>query len=317
MKKVILSSIVAVALSGTLLADETKTQAPAPAKTEATTQAPAPAKASNATSKEVSSNALNSAKSDATAQKGEIKVIQEAVDAVKLTQEVVILLDKNDKENAVKSLEKAIGKLEVVLSNPKAPALIPLSANVVVSEFAGSAMDAENAIITATALLEKHKVQAARAIVVGLRDEIDFVTVNLPLASYPAALKLAAKFLHEDKVVEAKKVLLTALNTFVEVNVVTPIGIIEAQSLIQAASKVAKNDKDLALSHLEAAKRALKKSEVLGYVSTSDTTYKMLSDAINEIEKEIRGKNEAGKLFDELIEKIKEFKEKAVKSITK
>jgi tetratricopeptide (TPR) repeat protein len=298
MKKIILSSLVAVALTGSLFATEANATAAA-------------------SSKAVSTKALKSAKESANAKKGDIKIIQEAVDAVNLTKEVVALLAKKEKDKAIKTLEKAIGKLEVVLSNPKAPALIPLSANVVVSEFAGTPSDAENAIITATALLEKRKVQAARTIVVGLRDEIDFVTINLPLASYPAALKLAAKFLHENKVPEAQKVLLTALNTFVEVDVVTPIGIIEAQSLIQAAKEVAKKDKKLALSHLEAAKRALKKSEVLGYVSDSDTTYKMLNDAINEIEKEIRGKNEAGKLFDELIEKIKEFKEKAVKSITK
>jgi len=299
MKKVILSSIVAISLLGGSLAVAEEVKQP------------------TTTSKEVSSKALSSAKNKANAQKGDVKVIQEAVDAVKLTQEVVIALNKNEKDKAIKTLEKAIGKLEVVLSNPKAPALIPLSANVIVSEFVGSPRDAENAIITATALLSKGKVQAARRIVVGLKDEIDFVTVNLPLASYPAALKLAAKFLHEDKVDEAKKVLLTALNTFVEVDVITPIGIIEAQSLIEAASKIAKKDKKLALSHLEEAKRALKKSEVLGYVSDSDTTYKMLNDAINAIEKEIRGKNEAAKLFDELIEKIKEFKEKAVKSVTK
>ena len=310
MKRVILSSIVAMGLFGApILADEAKTPAQAPAQAQT--------KTAKVTSKEVSSNALKSAKSSANAQKGDIKVIKEAVDAVKLTQEVLVQLDKKEKDKAIKTLESAIGKLEVVLTNPKAPALIPLSANVVVSEFAGSPRDAENAIITSTALLEKHKVQAARAIVVGLRDEIDFVTVNLPLASYPSALKLASKFLHEDKIDRAKKVLLTALNTFVEVNVVTPIGIIEAQSLIQTASQIAKKDKTLALSHLEEAKRALKKSEVLGYVSDSDTTYKMLNDAINAIEKEIRGKNEAKKLFDELIEKLKEFKDKAVKSITK
>jgi carbonic anhydrase/acetyltransferase-like protein (isoleucine patch superfamily) len=297
MKKVLLSSVLALALvSSSLYGVENN---------------------NTAETKAVSTKALKSAKDSANAHKSDIKVIQEAVDAVKLTQEVLISLDKKDKEGAIKQLEKAIGKLEVVLSNPKAPALIPLSANVVVSEFPQSARVAENAIITATALLSKGKVQAAREIVVGLKDEIDFVTVNLPLASYPASLKLAAKFLHEDKVEEAKRVLATALSTFVEVNVVTPIGIIKAQSLIEAASKVAKDNKKLALSHLEEAKKSLKKSEVLGYVSESDTTYKMLNDAIVELEKEIKGKNDSGKLFDELIEKIKEFKEKAVKSVTK
>jgi len=118
-------------------------------------------------------------------------------------------------------------------------------------------------------------------------------------------------------VAQAKAVIATALNTFVEVDVVTPIGILQAQELIAAAAQVAKSDKELALAHLEAAKAALKKAEALGYTSTSDTTYQMLNDAINQIEKEVRGKNKAEKLFEELIAKLKEFKEKAVKSISK
>jgi hypothetical protein len=298
MKRILLSSVVALTILGGSLYAETE-------------------KVSGIKSEEVSNKALKSAKDSANAHRNDIKIIQEAVDAVKLTQDVIIQLNKKEKETAIKTLEKAIGKLEVVLSSPKAPALIPLSTNVVVSEFGKGPRDAENAIITATALLEKGKVQAAREIVIGLKDEIDFITINLPLASYPSALKLAAKFLHEDKVDEAKKVLIGALNTFVEVTMVTPIGMIEAQSLIEASKNVAKKDKKLALSHLEEAKKALKKSEVLGYVSESDTTYRILNDSINAIEKEIKGKNETEKLFEELIQKLKEFKDSAIKSITK
>jgi hypothetical protein len=305
MKKVLLSSVVALALLGSgLNAAENKTE----------TGSKAPVAQS---SKKVSATAVSHGKADAAAKRDDVKVVQEAVDAVRLTQEVLIALDGQKKDEAVKKLEKAIGKLEVVMSNPKAPALIPLSASVVVSEFPGSAYEVENAVITSIALLQNKRVQDARIIVQSLKDEIDFVTVNLPLASYPAALKLAAKFLHEDKIDEAKRVIATALNTFVEVDVITPIGILQAQELIAAAQAAAPGDKKLALAHLAAAKAALRKAEALGYTSTSDTTYQMLSDAIGEIEKEIRGKNKPAKLFESLIEKLKEFKEKAVKSVSK
>ena len=293
MKKVLLSSLVALALlSGASYANETNAQK----------------------SKAVSAKAISHAKLEA--QNSAVKVVKEAVESVKLTQEVLFAINANKKDEAIKKLEKAIGKLEVLMSNPKTPALIPLSSSVVVSEFAGSVRDAENAIISSIALLQNRRVQDARVIVQTLKDEIDFVTLNLPLASYPSALKLAAKYLHDNKLNSAREVLASALNTFVEVDVVTPIGILEAQDLIVAASKVAKSDKKLALSHLEAAKMALKRSEVLGYTSTSDTTYKMLKDEIIKIEKEIKGKNEAEKLFEDLINKIKEFKDKAIKSIT-
>ncbi len=295
MKKVLLSSVVALALLGTgAMAAEKSTD-----------------------SKSVSAAAVRNAKANAMQAKGDVKIVKEAVEAVQLTQKVLVALNQKKKDEAIKALEKAIGKMEVVMSNPKAPALIPLDASVIVSEFAGSAYDVQNAVITSIALLQKSRVQDARMIVQTLKDEVDLVTINMPLASYPAALKLAAKFLHEDKIDEARKVLATALNTFVEVDVVTPLGILEAQNLIAAASKVAQSDKKLALAHLEAAKAALKKAKALGYTSTSDTTYKMLNDAINKVEDEIRGANKSEGLFKELIVKLKEFADKAVKSVHK
>jgi len=303
MKKILLSSVAALVLmSNGLTAAETGS------KTQTSQEA---------TSQNIKNAAVRHAKASAKAQKEDVKIVKEAVEAVALTQQTLIQLSKNKKDEAIKTLEKAIGKMEVVLSHPNAPALLPLDASVVVSEFTGSAYDVENAVITSIALMQNRRIQDARVIVQTLKDEIDLITINMPLASYPSALKLAAKFLHEGKVAEAEHVLAAALNTFVEVDLVTPLGIVEAQELIAAASKVAKTDKTLALAHLEAAKAALKKAEALGYTSTSDTTFKMLNDAINKIEKEIRGKNEAAKLFDELIAKLKEFKEKAVKTLRK
>ena len=296
MKKTLISATLAVLLAGNLAFGEVN-------KTNAQI------------SKDVAKTALTNATNKANKNKSDVKVVKEAVNAIKLTQEALIDLSKNKKDDAIKKIEDALGKLEVILQNPKAPALIPLDAKVAVYEYRGSNDSITNAIISSIALLQNKRVQAAREIVSTLRDEIDFITVNLPMASYPAALKLAAKKLHENKVDEAKAILATALNTFVQVDVVTPIGILEAQELIKAASKVAKKDKKLALSHLEAAKEALRRDELLGYTSKSDTTYKMLRDEINKVQKEIRGKNKAEKLFEELINKIKEFKDKAAKTI--
>jgi len=295
MKKLLLSSIVALSLLGSS----------------------AYALDANASSKSVSANAVKVAKSSVNKQKDDVKIVKEAVESIALVAETIKNIDANKKDEAIKSLEKAIGKIEVVLSNPKAPALIPIDAKVVVAEFLGTAYTAQNAVITSIALLQNNRVQDARKIVQTLIDEIDFTTINLPLASYPGALKLAAKHLQDNKLAEAKQVLVTTLNTFVQITTITPIGILEAQELIVAASKIAKENKELALSHLAAAKEALKRSEALGYTSYSDTTYKMLNEEIRKVEKEIKGKNKAEKLFEELINKIKEFKEKALKTSKK
>lgn len=268
-------------------------------------------------SKAASNEALSKAKIEAKKEQKEVKIVKEAVDAVKLTNEVIAALDEGKKDEALKKLEKAIGKLEIILSAPNAPALIPIDSRVEVYEFPGSEKDIEVALITVKALLKENKIQEARRLLNTLRSEIVLKTVNLPLASYPSALKLAAKFIHENRIEEAKNILHEALLTFVEADIITPIPLLKAQFLIEEAKKLAKSDKKKALEYLKDAKENLKIAKSLGYTSSSDTTYKMLNDSIEKIETEIEGKKEAQKLFEELIEKLKEFKEKSIKTINK
>ncbi|BCD67139.1 YfdX family protein [Nitratiruptor sp. YY09-18] len=268
-------------------------------------------------SKAESNKAVAQAKSEVKKEQKELKIVKEAVEAVALTNKVLVELDKGNKDQAIKDLEKAIGKLEVVLSVPNAPALIPIDSSIEVVDFPGTLEDIKTAIISAKALLAENKIQEARAILDTLRSEIVLKIINLPLASYPAALKLAAKFLHENRVDEAKNILNQALATFVEVDVVTPIPLLQAIHLVEVAKSEAKNDKKKALEMLTEAKKALKKAKALGYTSSSDTTYKMLDDLIEKVEKEVKGKNKAEKLFEELLAKLNEFKDKAVKKVNK
>ncbi len=265
------------------------------------------------TSKEVTNDAVTAAKSDAGKQQ-HTEVVKEAVQAVALTHDVIAALDRNDTKSAKASLEKAIGKLEVVLAAPNAPAMLPIDGTIRSVEYLGTAKDVKAQVKAVEELLDDGKVQEARALLSTLQSEIDIVTVSLPLISYPNALKLAAKYLNESKVQEAKEVLLMALGTFAQSQIVIPVPLLKAQALIEEASAVAKKDKAAALGHLSAAREQLKLAKALGYVSGSDTTYKMLDDSIEKIEKEIKGKNRAEKLFDDLIAKLREFKEKAVSS---
>ncbi len=265
------------------------------------------------TSANVTSKAVKSAKAEA--QSGKLKVIDEAVSAVLLTQNVLDALEKNDIEKAKSELEKAIGKLEIVLAHKSAPALLPIDSVITATEYIGDLKSIKDALSTVKKLLATGKVQEARRVLDTLQSEIDIVTVSLPLVSYPQALRLSARYLNEGKAKEARDVLQMALDTLVRSETVIPLPLLKAQALIEAAEKAAKSDKKQALKHLDAAKKELKIAEALGYTSGSDTTYKMLDDAIEAVEKEIRGKNRAEKLFEELMNKLKEFKEKALKTV--
>jgi tetratricopeptide (TPR) repeat protein len=267
------------------------------------------------TSKEVSKETIKQAKKDAKTH--QVALVQEAVKSLLLTQKVLADLDKKDTKTAIKDLEDAIGKLEVILASKKAPKLLPVDSSVTAIEYVGDLKKVKSDIALVKTLLADGKVQDARKLLNTLQSQINILTVSIPLVSYPDALKLSAKYLHDNKVDEARAVLETALSTLVEERVVLPIPILKAEGLIKAASLIAKSDKNQALKHLDQAKVELEIAKTLGYVSKSDTTYKMLDDAISDIEKEIKGKNKAEKMFEALISKIKEFKEKAIKTFDK
>ncbi len=267
------------------------------------------ATSSRVISKDAISVAKQHAKNDSKA-----SLVKEAIDAVMLTQKVLVAIDKKNTKQAIKDIEKAIGKLEVVLAKKDAPLMLPIDASMSAVEFSAPSSTIKKGLKEVKELLDDGKVQEARVLLNTFQSEIDITTVNLPLASYPSALKLAARYLHDNKLKEAKDVLEMALSTLVTTKVVIPIPLITADALIHDAQKIAKKDKKQALKHLELAKEELKKAELLGYTSDSDVTYKVLQKAINKIEKEIKGKNRAEKLFEELINKLKSFKDSATKT---
>jgi tetratricopeptide (TPR) repeat protein len=249
--------------------------------------------------------------------KSQTKIIKEAVEAVMLTQKVLVDISKKDKNQAIKDIEKAIGKLEVVLAKKDSPVMLPIDSSISAYEFRAGSETIESGLKSVKKLLNDGKIQQARELLNTFQSEIDITTVNLPLASYPAALKLAASYLHDGKLNEAKDVLEMALSTLVTTKVIIPIPLVTADALIHDAKKIAKKDKKQALKHLEMAKEELRKAKLLGYTSDSDVTYKALDKAIEKVQKEIKGKNKAEKLFEDLLNKLKSFKDEATKTSSK
>ena len=260
----------------------------------------------DATVKQVHKVAVNNATEDA--KNTQKKLVDEAIDSLEFAQDALLALDKKDAKQATEKIEKAIGKLEVILSAKDAPKFLPINNVVKVQEFMGTSKDIDIAVETAKDLLSEGKVQQARALILPLVSEIDITTVSLPLVSYPDALKLAAKYIHDEKLDKAKEVLGIALSTFAEVTHIVPIPLFESTELINSASRIAKEDKERALKYLDAASDALDIAEKLGYVSKSTTSYNVLHEEIKKVQKEIKGKNEAEKFFDSLSEKLKDFK---------
>ena len=287
MKKTLLSTLVSTLLLSSLAtADEHK----------------------NLTSQEVSSKATQTATTKARDNK--VKLVKEALASLKLSVKAVNELNNNKTDEAKKTVELALGKLESILASEHTPKLLPIENQMVIKNFVGTADDVTRALAEVRTLLNLGKVQEAGELLISLQSEIDVTIISLPLVSYPDALKLASKYLIEKHPAKAKHVLEIALNTFAQDEQIIPIPLINAFELVAVASNIAKKDKEQALKHLAMAKDDLKKAEALGYVSSSTTTYKQLDELIEKTEKEIKGPNKAEKLFKDLGEKLSEFKNK-------
>jgi len=260
------------------------------------------------TSKAVSAKATQKATDDA--MNHQTKLIKEALSSLKLASDALAKLQENKTDDAKKDIELALGKLESILVAKDAPKLLPIDQRVVVKNYVGTVDDIEKSLDTVKDLLDDNKVQEAQTLLTTLQSEIEVTVVNLPLVTYPDSLKLASKFIIEGKPQKAEDVLKVALSSFSEVTQVIPLPIINAVKLVDVAKDVAKEDKKQALLYLASANEELQKAEKLGYISSSATTYKQLHNLIEDVKKEVKGKNKAEKLFDELGEKLKEFKSK-------
>jgi tetratricopeptide (TPR) repeat protein len=269
--------------------------------------------AADAKTNKVSNNAVISAEKKAQS----TQLIKEAIRAIQYTQDALIYLNGNKIDKAKEALKKAIGELAIVLNSPNSPYLLPVDIRIEAYEFQGKMEDIAKMVASAKLLVAENKLPEARQVLNALRDEIVIKTINLPLATYPAALNLAIKYLNEGKIKEAKDVLAMALSTLVEIDTIIPIPLIKAQALVTEANKIVKKDKKQALKYLEEAKKQLKLARLLGYTSTSKTTYKELEETIKRLEKEIRANHKTSSLFEELLQKLKEFKEKAIHHINK
>jgi hypothetical protein len=149
----------------------------------------------------------------------------------------------------------------------------------------------------------------------GLRSEVDIATASLPLATYPAALKTAARLNNEKKPLEAAVVLNTALNTIALEEREIPLPLIRAEAhlagaaTLMGAAKPPVEDIDLLLDNAD---YEIRFAEALGY-GKKDKEFGQLYDAIKDLKAEVRKKEVSGKakeMVGNLKAKLKAFKDR-------
>jgi hypothetical protein len=230
---------------------------------------------------------------------------KEAVAALEETREAIDAIAANKIDEALAALERATGKINILLARSPVTAILPVDVEVEVVDVAPRnhlaileiAQDASLAV-------DNRDFPTARALLRALMSEIRVRTYNMPLATYPTALSDAARLLDQKKYKEASAVLLTALNTLMAIDRVIPLPLLRARDAIKQAQQ--EEQKEAALKLLERAREEMQRSKELGYAAKR-AEYAALDSEISRLEKQLKGTEETAPLFAQLREKLSSF----------
>ena len=240
-------------------------------------------------------------------QDAEKNLDKEAIAAIEETNKAVSAIAANKPDEARAAIERATGKINILVARNPATALIPVGVQV---EVIDAAPQDSKAILQlaqdASKAVEAKDYPAARVLLYGLTSEIRVRTYNLPLATYPLALTEAARLLDQQKTQDANTVLLTALNTLAIIDRVTPLPLVLARAAIDQAREQSQKDKAAAQTLLETAKKQLERSKELGYAGR-DPEYTALNSDISNLEKQLKGSEDATSVFAELEDRFSAF----------
>lgn len=240
------------------------------------------------------------------------KVTADAIAAVNESKNALKLLDDKKTEETLAALEQVTGKLELILAREPTLALAPVDVEIVAYDLLAD-LDTIRAVIKeAEDYLEDGEIQKARPLVANLASEIQIRTTNIPLATYPAAIKAVAPLIDAGKVGEAKVALQAALNTLVvTTDEVIPLPIERAESLLKKAEALAENkerknkDNETLASQLSEARNQIKMAELLGYGNKK--AFKPIYEQIDQIEEKASNNGSGRGWFDKIKQQLSEL----------
>jgi len=240
-------------------------------------------------------------------QKEQVQTPKEVTEAIRDTFVALHAIEQNKLDEAKKALKAADEKFSAVLKKHPEFDLLPLEETLTAYTYPGSSKDIEAALKVSIELIKAHDTQVARALMMTLKDELDINIVSIPMKLYPASTKEALKALEKGDKKAALEALALGFGTLVNTQIIIPTPLLAAQDLVIDASKLDKSKKEEAQKLLSLAKEELKRAELLGYTKKHDAAYKLISEDIEKIEKEIKGKNIVEKLYEKLLGDFKKL----------
>jgi hypothetical protein len=203
-------------------------------------------------------------------------LIADATSAIQDTQAALTHLDHGKPKNALADLERATGKLDIILAREPKLEMAPAGVSVVTHDVAGGLDAVKRVRKQAEEFMDEGRLQEARRLLRNLASETVISVSNIPLATYPDAIKRAVTLIDQNKADDAKRVLQTALNTQVITETIIPLPVADAQESLRAAESLAekkdrtKEDNERLKASMDRARNELEFAQALGYGTKSD-----------------------------------------------
>ena len=240
------------------------------------------------------------------------RILAEAAAALAESRKALKALDENKPEDALKALELVTGKLALIVARDPGLALAPVNVRVNSYDVYADLETIEEAVKQAEDYLEDGEVQKARPLVASLASEIVIETDNIPLATYPDAIKDVVPLIDQGKIDEAKRDLQLALNTLVIVKeAVIPLPVVRAEALLKSSEELAEkqdrsDEENKQLSaHLDEAQNQLEIAKLLGYGDKK--AFKPMYEQLDEIRKKTKDGKSGEGFFDKIKKQISNF----------
>jgi hypothetical protein len=193
------------------------------------------------------------------------QVLDEAVSALALTKSALAALDGKDAARALATLAEVTGKLELIVAREPTLALAPVDVRTIVHDLFANTETIEAMTDEALDALKHGEVQQARHVLALLASEIVIAVTNIPLASYPAAVKAVVPLIDQGKIEEAKAALQSALSTVLRAKLLLK----RAETLVEDGQRSEASNERLE-TLLNEARQQLEMAELLGYGKKKD-----------------------------------------------
>ena len=239
------------------------------------------------------------------------KLVADATAAIVDTESALKALEDKKNDEALKALASVTGKIELIVARDPKLALAPVRTDVVTYDLFASLDTIKASIREARKALGDGEILKARPLVAGLASEIQFRTTNIPLATYPEAIKAITPLIDAGKIDEAKAQLQAALNTLVITTEVVPLPKLRAENLLKEAQILAEkkdrsqDENDKLARHLASAREQLQMAELLGYGKKKE--YKSIYAQLANIERESGGGKSVTGEFDKIKKQLSEL----------